>query len=206
MAIQISLEDNLKKINASFGSLRKQLIVKATRQSLNKTLSSVQTLTNKRFRKKRKMKASDIKKDFMKLKKARGSKMDQLQAEMQISGRALTLIRFVTGPKMPREQKGIAVKKRKPLRVRVEPGKSKKRGDVFIAKGNGGKYQVFRRTDNKKRKRQNRQKGPIEVQKTSALARIFERDNFRRPIETFAGRRLLLEFDRAIKFQLSKMK
>jgi hypothetical protein len=203
--ISISLEHNLKKVDASLAKLRKQQIVKATRQAVNKTVTSVRTFTARKLRTQRNLKVGEIKKAFMKLFKAKGNTIDKLNAKIEISGRSVSLIRYVTGKKEPRAQKGIAVKKRKDLKAKIKPGKSVKIKSAFIAKGTGGKYHVFRRMDNKRRKRPD-QKGPIAKQSTSALSIIFERNNVRRPVETFAGRRLLIEFNRSVNLQLMKMK
>lgn len=206
MSLNITLTDNLKKVAADFRGIKNKAIVNATRKALNKTVVSTGVKIAREFKKVRALKIGVIKKDFLKLVKARGSNFAKLQAMVIISGRRVQLIRFVSGDKSPRNQKGLAVSKRRKLRVRVIPGKSNVRGKIFIAKSHGGKNLVFRRIDNKLNKsKRAKQKGPLAVRTTPAFTTIFKRQKFQRGIETFVGRRLLIEFDRAIKLELAKI-
>ena len=67
-------------------------------------------------------------------------------------------------------------------------------------KGHGGKLFVGYRTKKKKSK-------PVGSATASpSLQIIFNRQKVRRPIEAFAGRRLLIEFNRSLKVQLRKIK
>jgi len=212
LSIDITIEDNLKKVDANLKLLKNTLLPIAMRQALNKTLSSVVTKTVRKLREERALKAVTIKgstkkgiKGFMKTFKSKGKNINKLKSKMWITGRSIPMIEFVRGSKDPREQKGIPVKRRKKISVRIRPGKTFKKKKLFIAKSNKGRNMVFRRMDNQLRKTPN-QKGPIAEQSTTSLASIFRRRRVSRPIETFARRKLLIEFKRSFKLQMSKMK
>lgn len=207
MSLEVTLIHNLKKVEADFRRLKSRGIVNATRKALNKTVVSTNVKIAREFAKVRALKIGVIKKDFLTMVKARGSDFNKLSARVIISGRSVQLIRFVSGDKSPRNQKGVKpVSRRRKLRVRVIPGKSNVRGKLFIAKSHRGKNLVFRRIGNKRTpSKRDKQKGPIAVRVTPSLATIFKRQKFQSRIETFVGRRLLIEFDRAIKLELAKL-
>lgn len=169
----------------------------ATRMSLNRSLSALQTRANKKTREERRMKARDIKKDFFTLVRARGSDFARLNAQLIVSNKVLSLIRFIVGPREGRSQKGIPVRKRKPVTVHVRPGRRVKLKGAFVAKGRGGNNQIFRRRTKKST--------PIVKQSVPSLASLFNRPKFRVPLETFAQQRFEIEFNRAFEFQLNKL-
>lgn len=206
MGLEISIEHNLKKVDANLKLLQKKLLPKAMKQALNKTLNRVVTKTSREFRdKERNMKVGLIKKKYIRKYKATGNNIATMQAKMWISGRGLHLLEFVRGSKDPRPQKGIAVRKRKKLKVRIRPSKTVTRKKLFIAKGHGGRNMVFRRQNNKLVKTPD-QKGPLAAQTVPGYASIFRKLRFNQKIVRFANRVLLIEFNRSFNLQMSKMK
>ena len=85
------------------------------------------------------------------------------------------------------------------------PGRTTRVKGGFIAKGNAGKNQLFRRIDNKLRKKTNRQKGPIAKQSSAALSLLIQRAETKAALVKFAGRELSKQFEVALKNQLRKI-
>lgn len=195
--VNISLEKDLNEIKVFLDEFRTKALVNATRKSFNRTVSTLRTRSNKEVREHRKLKAGEINRRFFRVMKARGSRLDRLEASLDISGDPISLIRFVKGDKNPRNQKGIKVKKRKPLKVEVKPGRRVQLKSAFIAKGSGGKNQIFRRRTGKR--------NPIVKQSVPALSTLFSRDRFRAPLEAFANAKLSQEFERTFEFELDRL-
>ena len=195
--LNIQIETNLKEVDVFLTGLKEKALVKSTRRSLNRTLSQFQTQLNRKIRQRRKLKASEIKRRFLRLEKAKGNMLRTMNAELAVSGDPVGLIRFVIGKKEPKSQAGIPVNKRKPITVQIRPGKRTKLEHVFIAKGKGGKNQVFRRKTTKS--------FPIVKQSTASLSKMVERPGFRLPLEKFASQTFIKEHERNFKFELSKL-
>lgn len=172
-------------------------LISAARKSMNRTVMMLRTRANRLAREERKLKSSELNKDFFKVKKAYGNNLGALQASLQISGRPMSLIRFVVGPKQPIPQQGIPVRSRKNLKVEVKPGRRVALSTAFIARGRGGNLQVFRR--------QTKASFPIMKQSVPALSRLFEKDPNKSALEKFGHDTLGSEFDRVFKFELERI-
>lgn len=204
MSLQVSIDDRqIRKLNLELKKFSGKALQTAQQQAINRTASGLQTFINRKIREERKLKAGEIKKQFMKIDKARKGR---LIATVTISGRVIPLIRFIKGSKSPRKQKGIAVRRRKELKAEIDKGHTTKMGSAFIAKDHKGKNQVFRRHANALRKRRNSQKGPIGIQMTPSLAVLISRQETKKEIVNETTRRLGVEFVRAFRNQLSKIK
>jgi len=85
--------------------------------------------------------------------------INKMSILMVMPRKSFGLLRFVQGRKSPRKQKGVKIKDRKNLKVRIKPGEVKQLQHAFIAKGKGRRkeggtnYQVFRRTKEGKLRR-----------------------------------------------------
>lgn len=206
MSLTISLDQ--KSINKTILKLEKfndKAITKATRQAINKTVIKLQSLVIRRLLLMRKLKKGELKKRFTSTRKARGNDINAMRGIVEIKGTTVSLIRFVKGSKDPRKQKGISVRKRRPIKVEVIPGRVTRVKGAFIAKGSGGKNQLFRRIDNKLRKKKGKQKGPIAKQASAALSLLIQRAEVKAALIKFANRELGKQFETALKFQLSKL-
>jgi len=78
--------------------------------------------------------------------------ISKMLVTMRLPGKTFGLLRFVDGRKTPAKQKGVEVKNRKKLRVKIQPGITTELKRAFIAKGSGrnkatggSNYQVFTR-------------------------------------------------------------
>ncbi len=191
------IEVDLDRVKVFLTDIRFKALTNATRSAMNRSANVLRTRTNLEIRKHLKLKAGVINKKHLLVKKARGSRLESMESSLSISGKRLSLIDFVVGNKSPRPQKGIAVKRRKLLRVEVKPGRRSTLKKAFIAKGRGGKNQVFRRRTSKN--------NPIVKQSITAISTIIERRNLRTQLEVFGRKTFEKEFDRAFSFQLNKI-
>lgn len=197
MGLEMKISVNLDQVTEFLSEFKGRALVNATRKSMNRAVASLRTHANRKVREHRKLKASEINSKFFRMTKARGSRLDQLEASLEISGKPVSLIRFVVGKKEGRSQKGIPVRKRKPVVVEVRPGRRVKLKGAFIAQGRGGNNQVFRRRTKKR--------FPIVKQSVPSLAKLFEKPSFRNPLEKFAEAKLGSEFARTFKFELNRL-
>jgi len=135
MSLDIQINDSFKQMNRFITKLEVDVVRKSIRQAINKSILSVRTLTNEEIRKRIKLKKGELNKRNLRVTKARGNIIDSMEAKVNVSGRPVSLIRLVRGPRKPAPQKGIAVSKRKKIRVEIRPGKVLKRPRSFIVKG-----------------------------------------------------------------------
>lgn len=201
MSLKIELDDKFfDRAHRLFKTFEKKVLVTATRQAMNKALLAVRTKSVLAIKAQRRMKSSVIKNKFMKMHKARGSQLDGLGARLNISGRKPSLIRFIKGrPEPPKpKEKGIMIRKRKPIRVEVKPGRTAVLRKAFVIKGKNSNNIIVRR------KTAGRE--PVVPQRIPALSNLFTKPKFRKPIEDHGGRQLLKEFDAAMKHQINKLK
>ena len=205
MTIRIRLTDNLKHVDLQLGEIKNKTIVTSMRQALNKSIVSARKMAIEQIQLQRKLKTSYIKNKQTYMDRARGSKIEHLYSSIKFMSKSIALIEFLRGKKEPRSQKGIKPKSRRKIRVQVKPGKNIRLHKGFLARGHGGKVNVFRRTDNKVRKPPN-QKGPLAIQKMPSIARLVEKPKISTPLQNFAAKRLGIEFERALNYQLQKIR
>ena len=199
MAIKVDLISNLDELQLFLKDLPKKMVPKANRMAIRRTSKILVTESVRAIRKVRSLGAREIRKDFFKTKlMVQGFDVNQHRAELAIRKRPVSLIRFVRGSKNPRPQRGIKVRRRRPLRVSVVPGKTSTLQDAFIAKGRGNRNHVFRRRTVKNT--------PIIKQSIPSLHLLFTEKEFRRPIERIVGKRLQVEFKRALRLQVDRAK
>lgn len=195
MGIQTKITINIDELKVFLTNTRIKALTTATRQSMNRSLSSLQTKANKTAREHRKLKAGVIKRKYFRLQKAVGLDLLNMEASLEISGRPLSLIHFVKGSKDPPNQKGVPIAKRKRVRVEVRPGRQVRLKRAFIAKARGGVNHVFIRDSR-----------DDTMQKLAApsLAHLFSKKEIRTPLEVFAKKKFLTEFERTFQHQLDR--
>ena len=183
----------IKKLSLAFIDLNRKATPKAHRLALNKMIVSVRLESIRRTKIHFKLKTKPIK-DRMRITRARGGNIKTLVATLSIQDRPLNLLLFKTGNKEPKSQKGLRIKNRPRVKVQVRPGKKVLLKKAFVQTGRGNKNFIFRRRSSKSR--------PIVKQTAPSLHILFSRPVFRAPIEEFAKRRYLIEFERAYKVAL----
>lgn len=206
MSLKIKIDQ--KEINRIVMKLERfndKAIVTATRQAINKTVTRLQSLVIRRLLLMRKLKKGEVKKRFTSTRKARGNDINRMRGIVEIKGATVSLIRFVKGSKDPRKQAGISIRKRRIIKVEVIPGRVTRVKGGFIAKGSGGKNQLFRRIDNKLRKKKGKQKGPIAKQSSAALSLLIQRTEVKAALIKFGSREIVKQFEIALKNQLNKI-
>lgn len=148
MSIEINISDNIQDLKFALKILKEKEVLNATRRSLNRTVVHLRKRSTKIVKTKyHGLKSTEIKKEFMRMRKARGNRLQGMSAALSFSDRPVEMIRMVVGSKTPRAQKGKAVDKRTPIRVQIQRGKKFILKKAFIARASKGRfpYQVFKR-------------------------------------------------------------
>ncbi len=201
MSLNLSLESNLKKITITLDKIRTKAMVTAARQGLNKTLSKMNTLSANAVKQRRNLKVGIIKRKFFTQIKAKGSTLDRLEASLIVSAKPISAITYIVGKREPRSQKGITIRKRKKVKVRIRPGKTTILPNAFLAKGKSGNTQIFRR----KKRGKGSTSLPIKKLSSPALSTLFDDKKFRTPLERASARIMVKEFNRAFTNQLKRL-
>ncbi len=205
MAISLKILSNLDKVTANFYPGCERAIVKATRSTMTKMLTTLRSDANKAARTKVALKAGEINKEWFDTSKIfRGSKfrdLDKFIAVLHVRNKAISFIKLVRGSRAPMNQKGVSIGRRKQLRVELKKGKVSKFKDLFIARANGGVYHVFRRVP------PSRGKGTKSVMKKQSLPSLhylFLDLSFVRPIEQQVGKKMQELFIKQLDYELRK--
>jgi len=157
IVLEISLDREIREIEAFFDSVKFEAVTKSARQALNRTATRTRSLAIKEIRKQRKVKLEDLKgskkkgkQGFVRIKKARGRNIAQLEARVDFLGVPLPLILFIIGQKTPMTQRQPN-RSRRPRRFEIVKGDKRAKKGLFIEKAKRGskRYQVFRRSDPK---------------------------------------------------------
>lgn len=199
--LDISLDRDIKEIDAFFDDLKFKAVTLAARQGLNRAARNIKAVANKEIRKRRKMKLKDVK-SRIDITKATGLNIANLEARVDFSGAPLPMILFILGQKTPKTQKLKNVR-RKSRRFEVVKGQKKKKKGLFIQKAKRGKrqFQVFRRGDPSDKSR------GFRMQSAPSIAELLrKKSNILRRIENIGIAIMQKEYDRALALQLSKLK
>ncbi len=209
LGVNIKLEKPLSRLTHLYDKkIPRALIAKSLRQAINKSVITVRKDAVERIRKIRALKTGEIKRDFTSVIRAKGSSVEDMEGFVVLSGRSMKLLRFTKGSKEPSNQKGVPIGRRRKLRIEVNPGQTKRRTDVFIIKGSGGKNVVVKRRGNQVTKTRNgvKYKGPLGgAEAAPSIGVLFKKRNVTSAIQSLAVKRLAKEFDAAYKFNLSQL-
>lgn len=201
--LSIDIKGNLNKVAANFYPGCEKAIVKAARSAMSKTLTTLRAESNRQVRQKVALKAGDLNKEWFKetrlLKGTTLKSLDKFIAVLHVRNKPISFIKLVKGTPMPLPQKGIPIRQRKQLRIEIKKGKVVKYRDLFIAKANGGVYHVFRRVPSS---------GAGSVMKKQSAPSphyLFEKVEFRQPIENIVGKKLQELFIKQLEYELNKV-
>ena len=117
MSVKVTVSTNLDQVTEFLDELKLKALVSASRKAMNRSVMALRTQANRMVRDERKLKQGEINKDYFKLKKASGRDLATLKASLEVSGKPVSLIRFVVGNRSVQSTKGIAVSARKPVKV-----------------------------------------------------------------------------------------
>jgi len=200
MGISLKIDENFKRIEQDITKLRKSLVPTATRQAMNKTIVSVRENLAKRLLKKRKLPKMEMKRRELIMKKARGSDLNKLGAEIAVSMNPISMRRFLKGSKTaPRpKRKGFGKFSGRALKFEIQPGKQTVIRRAFFDRGKSGNAQVFVRKGMKRL--------PVVKKAIAGLGTLVDSPEIKVPLRTFMRRRFAIEFKRAYEHQLLKAK
>lgn len=205
--LEISLDKDINDIRGFFSDLKFRALTVAARQALNRTATSTQSNAIKALRKRRNAKLKDLKGNkksggFVTVKKARGSNIANLEAEVIFSGIPLPLILFITGSRTPRRQT-LPNSSRRARSFEIVKGKKSSRKGLFVQRAKRGPraFTVFRRGDVK-----NVSEGFIHQSIPSVAELLRSKRNMLIKIENHALATLQRNYDSALKNQLSELK
>lgn len=201
LQLEISLNKTIREIDLFFDDLKFKAITLSARQALNRTATRVRSFSNKEIRKRRKLQLKEVKKRIT-ISKAKGVNLAALQAKIRFSGMPLPMILFILGQKTPKKQT-LPNPRRKSRRFEIIKGQKKSKKGLFIQRAQRGRmqFQVFRRKDPN-----DKSKG-FRLQSVPSIAEVLrKKSNLLRRIENRGGRILETEYDRALAFQLQKLR
>lgn len=124
------------------------IVEKATVSALNKIGAQGMTATRREVTREYNIKQKDLKGNIKLIRARRGTKSREgrLFAIISVTGKSIPLYKFAAKPKEPPVQKGIPVKRRKPVTVKVKKTGGRKRlSHAFVARMRSGHVGIFTR-------------------------------------------------------------
>lgn len=199
--LEISLDRDIREINAFFNDLMFNAVTKSARQGLNRAAERTRSFAIRELRKRRKLKLSDLKgskkkgkKGFVTVRKATGNNLATLEARVNFSGVSLPLILFITGQASPKTQT-LPNPRRRSRKFEIVQGQKKEKKGLFVQKAQRGsmRFQVFRRTD------KNDKSQGFKTQTAPSIASLLRsKSNLLRKIENNAIALMQTEYSRAL--------
>ena len=197
MSLELSIENIFPDMEKLINEIGRSKMPVVTRQALNRTIAKANTyssrvVTNRFNIKKKTLKGEKL----LSVYKASGRDYSSMVATIYFSRKPLSLIRFISDKnKKETDQKGIKIKKRKALRVKVGR-KTSVRNKAFIRKGKNGNLHVFSRgSDNK-----------LIKQSAPSLASMFKDSRQDLKFKKFVGKAFQKEFITRVNYELSKIR
>lgn len=183
--IEISIKEDIKKITAHLSRLQNVTIKKATVSALNKTATSVKSISVKTIAKETGIKAKKFKRSIVISKANRHNLSAAIIAKKQ---RAFNLIEFVSKAKTNTK----AFKKKAGVTAKAW-GKKKEYKGTFIGTGkSSGKFLVYARTTNKA--------NPIKAIHGPHIPTAFAQKTITDTMKAKVKERFSIEMDRALIF------
>jgi len=197
MSVKVTVTTNLDQVTDFLDDFKLKALVGATRKAMNRSVMALRTQANRIVREERKLKQGEINKDYFKLKKASGRDLASMSASLEVSGKPVSLIRFVIGNRKVQSTKGIAVSARPEVKVEVKPGRRVIRRTAFIATGKSGNVHVFTRMG--------KERHPIKKQSTPALSVLLSREKHKMALESFAQQHFAKEFQHTFQWEVERL-
>jgi len=192
MSLKINIWQNMYDLTQMMEEMATKDLVSAARAAMNSSVRRTRQLGSKEIRKRLNLKATEIKKRIV-LIKARGGSLRALEASLIVSGAPISMLNFIVGSKQPIKQKGVAVKKRRKLKARVNPGKTIKLSGAFIQ--NIQSKHVFRHKGSGRRARK------LSVK---SLAKTIMERQLQKQLDLIFQKRFNREFDKQIRWRWEK--
>lgn len=169
MAINTKIELDLTGVTHFLDEVGNKIVLEAAKASMNRGVQKMRTAANRLVREKYNYKAGFLNKKMDKT-NAKGTTISRLTAGLWIDKDPVSMLHFVVGSKEPRNQKGIAVSKRRALNIRIRKGQKTKLKTAFIAKTNRGRFGVF--------VRQTAKPNPLRMLKVGGVGNLFVINKF----------------------------
>lgn len=198
MSVIIRLEDieTLFKQTRFFNKIKADVIVKSYRQGINKALASTRTFGARKINERYNLKQGRIKRRFIKILRASGNDIERLRGFIRFQSKPIHLSEFMKGDTSP-SQKGVSVKGRAKLRIKVRKGRARRMRNGFVGPGqNSNKPIIF------KRKGKGRLK--IVAQKVAGIGTLVGRKKFLGMIESHALQKLEEKYAQAFNHNLKQ--
>lgn len=193
MGLEINIEHNFHDIKKMMDEISKVEILAATKKAMNVALTRGRVVVVKEIRKHVNLAPAKVKKRIQ-IKRASGESLNAVVGALAFSDIPIAMKEFVVGKKEDIKQKGIPVKKRRKLKVKIKPGKTVRLKGAFIQTMKS--QQVFRRRGDGP---QSRKLG------TKSIGTIAFQRNVRPRIEETILKRFDREFNRQIRFRFGKI-
>lgn len=121
--IDIDISSNFLDVADAIEFIKGDVLEKASRHAINRTLLSLRKESISRIQEKAKIKSTALRERHIALTKASGAFPGGMHGIISFNTNPVPLLEFVRGSKEPVKQKGIPVRKRRALRVEIVPGK-----------------------------------------------------------------------------------
>lgn len=204
--ITIDFDKAFTELDTWLKKAETKVLAKAIKRTLSKKAVTVRNLWGEELKRVIRLTPSLIKRKLLIRKRLAGG-VRAMEVNIGTDKREdpLSMISFIRGSKKPRNQKGIAVKRRGKVKTEVIPGRVINQKSAFVAKGKGqradGKenFHLFRR----------KKKGSKEVlvkQSAPRLTHYASNKNVMRTVQRRAGLILTKEIVSQLKIELSKLR
>lgn len=198
MTIKFNVLSSLDELDIWLKDLGHKAFTSATKSALLRTRPTLKKESVSMIKKVRKTKSKAITDRLKFSSKFPGQNINKYEVKMTVLRKPIRLIHFIKGNKNIQKRKGIPFpfKRRRTLKVEVEPGSKRKLPISFIDRGSGGTKMVLLRKTEKPR--------PIRRAAGVYIHHLFARKSFTMPIEKPVSQRMKKEFISAINNKMRK--
>lgn len=204
--IELSLETDIENLPQLIFGINRSAVTQAARSAMNKAAVQSRTQASKMTRETYRLKAAYVN-ERLRVIRAKGNKLSNLQADLRVSAQPISLIRFAPNLQ-PVKQKGIPVAARKRLRpIAIGPGKRATLPRAFVARakgtqGTGESLQIFSRAKGRT------STGSAKLKKRSvpSIKALLTKQKKLEALGQFAGKRHAEIFRHEFNFYLNRIK
>lgn len=198
--IEFDILSNLDEVEIWMKDIGRNAVLQSTKSAMIRTQPTMKKESIIQVKKFKKAKSKAITDRFKFERKLQGKNVNNYEVNMIIERKPIRLLEFIKGSKNVQKRKGIPFpfKRRRKLKVEVQPGNVRKLPQAFIDRGSGGTKMVLQR----------RTKDPRPIRRVAGvyIHHLFARKSFTKPIEDAMGSRVKKEFVDAINNKIRKMK
>lgn len=190
MSLRIDISTNLHAMEAAFSDIKRIHLAQAHFRALNRAALNLRTNSVKLIRTRFAIKASELKKNHIRMHVARKASISKMSASVSYNETGIRLIDFLKGSKKVENQKGKSVRRRRKLKVMITPGKVRTLRGAFLQHGKG-KLSIF--------KKQKGNRTNFYEQKVYSVAHVLKTKNLIPTLERAARGKYLTTFHHELK-------